>query len=223
MRLSYFKYGIDILLEENQVGVMVLEQPQVYTELLSELLKQSEGEEGLWQLSEGNKDLVFNKSVVIVHTPLQLDLNSKKNLNYLYKEMQMISNECAYENVSELNSSIVAYLDMISQKLPYQIDYKLELEPTQLYKQYEVSLDMDGTSLLEKVINYIQLEKLLCNTKLIVFVNLKAYFDKEELKEIYKTAIYNKIFLLLIETQERGCISGEEYCIIDSDKCLIIH
>lgn len=223
MRLSYFKYGIDILLEENQVGVMVLEQPQVYTELLSELLKQSEGEEGLWQLSEGNKDLALNKSVVIVHTPLQLDLNSKKNLNYLYKEMQMISDEYAYENVSELNSGIVAYLDMISQKLPYQIDYKLELDATQLYKQYEVRLDLDGTSLLEKVINYIQLEKLLCNTKLIVFVNLKAYFDKEQLEEIYKTAIYNKISLFLIETQERDCITGEKYCIIDNDKCLIVH
>lgn len=223
MRLSYFKYGIDILLEENQVGVMVLEQPQVYTELLSELLKQSDGEEGLWQLSEGNKDLVINKSVVIVHTPLQLDLNSKKNLNYLYKEMQIISDEYAYEIVGEINSDIVAYLDMISKKLPYQIDYKLELEPTQLYKQYEVRLDLDGTSLLEKVINYIQLEKLLCNTKLIVFINLKAYFDKEQLEEIYKTAIYNKIFILLIETQERDCITGEKYCIIDNDKCLIVH
>lgn len=223
MRLSYFKYGIDLFLEENQVNVMVLEHPHVYAEMMSELLKQCAGEEGAWQLSEGDKDLVFSKCISIVHTPFQLELNSKKNLNYLYKEMQIISDEYAYENISEINSNIVAYLDVISQKLPYQIDYNLELEPAQLYKQYEVRLDLEGTSLLEKVLNYIQLEKLLCNTKLIVFTNLKNYFDKEQLEEIYKTATYNKIFILLVETQKRFYITGEKYCIIDNDKCLIIH
>lgn len=223
MRLSYFKYGIDLFLEENQVDVMVLEHPHVYTEMMSELLKQCAGEEGAWQLSEGDKDLVFSKCISIAHTPFQLELNSKKNLNYLYKEMQIISDEYAYENISEINSNIVAYLDVISQKLPYQIDYNLELEPTQLYKQYEVRLDLAGTSLLEKVLNYIQLEKLLCNTKLIVFTNLKNYFDKEQLEEIYKTAAYNKIFILLIETQKKYYIAGEKYCIIDNDRCLIMH
>lgn len=223
MRLSYFKYGIDIFLEENEIGVMVLEHPQVYTEMLEDLLKQSEGEAGSWQLSVMNKDLVISKSIVIVHTPFQLELNSKKNLNYLYKEMQLISDEYEYENVSKINSDIVTYLDMISQKLPYPIEYNFEFEPVQLYKQYEVHFDLEGTSLLEKVINFIRLEKILCDTKLIIFVNLKAYFDKEQLEEIYKVSNYNKLSLLLLETQKRDYITGEKYYIIDSDQCLIVH
>lgn len=223
MRLSYFSYGIDILIEENMVNVLVVENQQVYTELINALIVQSAGNDGNWQLSDGDKDLTIGKSISLVHTPFMLELNSKKNLNYLYKELQTISEEYAYEDLSVINSDIVTYLDKISQKLPYQIDYNLELEPIQLFKQYDVHLDLDGTTLLEKVLNYIQLEKILCNANLIIFVNLRAFFSDEQIVEIYKTANYNKMSIFLIETQKRVNITGEKYCIIDSDKCVIIH
>lgn len=223
MRLSYFNCGIDIIFEENIVDVLVVENQQVYTELIDMLIGQLAGNEGKWQLSDSDKDLAVGKGISLVYTPFMLDLNSKKNLNYLYKELQTISEEYAYEDLSEINSDIVTYLDKISQKLPYQVDYNLEMEPTQLFKQYDVHLDLDGTTLLEKVLNYIQLEKLLCNTKLIIFMNLRSYFSDDQIIEVYKTANYNKIYILLIETQKRCCIKGERYCIIDSDKCLIMH
>ena len=219
MRLSYFSYGIDILIEENIVNVLVVENQQVYVELINAMIVQSAGNEGNWQLSDDNKDLAIGKSISLVHTPFMLELNSKKNLNYLYKELQNISEECAYEDINVINSDIITYLDKISQKLPYQINYNLELEPTHLFKQYEVHLDVDGTTLLEKVLNYIQLEKILCNTKLLVFVNLRAFFSDEQMVEIYKTANYNKIPIFLVETQKRGNINGEKYCIIDNDWC----
>ena len=221
MRLSYFSYGIDILMEENMVNVLVVENQQVYTELIDALIIQSAGSEGNWQLSDGDKDLTIGKSISLVHTPFMLELNSKKNLNYLYKELQTISEEYAYENLSVINSYIVTYLDKISQKIPYQIDYNLELEPTQLFKQYDVHLDLDGVTLFEKVLNYIQLEKILCNTKLIIFFNLRAFFSDEQIEEVYKTANYNKMYIFLLETQKRNSIDGEKYCIIDSDKGLI--
>lgn len=223
MRLSYFSYGIDIFIEENVVNVLVVENQNVYRELINDLILQSAGNEGVWQLSDGDKDLIIAKSISLVHTPFMLELNSKKNLSYLYKELKFISDEYAYEEMSEINTSIVAFLDKIAQKLPYQLDYNFDLELPQLFKQYDVHIDMDGTSLLEKVLNYIQLEKTLCNTKLLVFMNLRSYFNDEEIVEIYKMASYNKISLFLIEIQKRDSISGEKYCIIDKDKCIITY
>ncbi|MBR2403535.1 MAG: type II-A CRISPR-associated protein Csn2 [Lachnospiraceae bacterium] len=50
---------------------------------------------------------------------------------------------------------------------------------------YNVHFDFQEIDLLEKVLNYMQLEKTLCGTKLIVFINFKSFFDKEQIREIY--------------------------------------
>ena len=68
-----------------------------------------------------------------------------------------------------------------------------------------------------------QLEKALCGTRLMVFVNLKAYLNEVELEEVYKMAFYNKIQLLLLESVKKDVLPAEKYCIIDKDKCVIYH
>lgn len=221
MRLSYFDYGIDFLFEENQVNVLVVENQEVYSKLIETIVQQSAGEEDIWQFSENNKELQMNKYVSLVHSPFLLDFNSKKSLNFLYKEMQAITDEFCGDRIGMINSAIVDYLDVIVQKLPYPVKFNLDLSMVDIFKLYDVEFDFQDSSLIEKVLNYIQLEKVLFGTKLIIFINLKSYFCKNEIYEIYKTAFYNKIQLLLIESVKGDCLNEEKYCIIDKDECLI--
>ena len=55
MRAIYTKYGIDFLLEENQIITLVVESPRVMNDMLRDLFKQTNGEEGGWILSEQDK------------------------------------------------------------------------------------------------------------------------------------------------------------------------
>lgn len=221
MRLSCFDYGIDLTFEENMVNVLVVENQQVYSTLLGTILQQISGETAIWQFSDAEKDLQMSKTVSLVHSPFLIDLNSKKSLNYLYKEMQMIADEFFGDKVGEINSAIVDCLDGIAEKLSYPVEFNLDLSMVEVFKLYDVHFDFQDSSLIEKVINFVQLEKVLFGTRLIIFVNLKSYFDTSQLQELYKAACYNKMPLLLIEPIKRDCLSAEKYCIIDKDKCLI--
>ena len=78
-----------------------------------------------------------------------------------------------------------------------------------------------GGKLTNWVIQIYKINSSVINTKLIIFLNLRAFFSDEQIEEVYKTANYNKIYIFLLETQKRNSIDGEKYCIIDSDKCLI--
>ena len=46
MRAIYTKYGIDFSLEENQIITLVVENPRVMNDMLRDLFKQTNGEEG---------------------------------------------------------------------------------------------------------------------------------------------------------------------------------
>ena len=46
MKLIYAKYGIELQLIENQVNVLVIENPYAFSDFLHELLEQIDGKEG---------------------------------------------------------------------------------------------------------------------------------------------------------------------------------
>ncbi|MBR4026754.1 MAG: type II-A CRISPR-associated protein Csn2 [Lachnospiraceae bacterium] len=188
--------GIDIFFEENKVNVLVIENPIIYTKFLENLMSQIEN--GFILLSEGEKRLQIHKCTSIIHSPLCIDLNNKKILSYLYKEMKELSSENFFEK-ENVNSTIISYLEELIIKVPYPVTLDLNLDEMSLYKLYNVRIEIEELTLMEKIIYYIQLEKMLCKTQLLVFVNLKAFFSSEQLQEIYKMAFYNKISILLLE------------------------
>ena len=48
MKAIYVKYGIELSLEENQVITLVVENPQVMSDMLRDIYRQVNGEEGGW-------------------------------------------------------------------------------------------------------------------------------------------------------------------------------
>lgn len=113
------------------------------------------------------------------------------------------------------------YLNDICDKVPYTLQFATELNPQELFKLYNVKLEEDYDSLIEKLTEYLKVLVLLRSIKLVVFVNLKDYLNEEQVKELYKITFYYKINLLLIESSQKKRIEGECYHILDEQDCLI--
>ena len=64
--LTHGKYGFSFALEENQVYEIVIESAPILAEVVSELIRQTEGGEGEFRLSEKEKLLSIEKNVVLV-------------------------------------------------------------------------------------------------------------------------------------------------------------
>ena len=52
MRIIYSKYGIDLYLEENKITTIVIENPSLMSEVVRDISKQVNGEDGEWILSD---------------------------------------------------------------------------------------------------------------------------------------------------------------------------
>ena len=75
MKAIYVKYGIELSLEENRIITLVVENPKVMSDMLRDIFRQINGEEGGWILSENDKIFPLEKTGVLLDNPLTADCN----------------------------------------------------------------------------------------------------------------------------------------------------
>ena len=220
MKMVYGKWGLKFDFCENEAQLLVIENPGTFAEIIWDLQKQLEGEDRQIVLSDDEK-LLSSKYIEIIIDPFRLDINNRKVIGRLYQELKEISNEDFLDYVGNLCTETVNYLEDLSSKLPYSISFNTELDPVNLFKLYDLKLEVETESLLQKLIEYLKVISALCGIKLVIFVNIKNYFNNIQILELYKTAFYCKINLFLIEATQNIRLAGEKIFILDSENCFI--
>lgn len=220
MKLVYYEYGIKIHFRENRIQTLVLERPKVFAEFVQTFFQQFQGKDGAIILSDQD-EINIHKEVELIMDPINIDINNKRVIGQLYNELHNIANE-SLEEKFKINSEIVNYLDQLVWKSSYE---NLQLIPIpkweNLFKLYEIKIDVETTSLFEKLIEYLKVCSSILKLRLYVFVNLRQYFEEAEMQEFINWVKRLKIHVLLIESVEPVYNADTDVYIIDQDYCLI--
>ena len=99
--------------------------------------------------------------------------------------------------------------------------FDIEENIPNLLKAYNVRLETEGVTLLERIVEYLRLLHQLCKIKVIIFVNLKTYLSDSELEQLYEFSAYEKMSFVLLENVHRNRLKNEKICIVDHDCCII--
>ncbi len=221
MKWIFSKYGININLKDNQVGVLSIENQKAFAEIVSELWCLSNGGEGELVVSIDNEPVKFSKYAEFVTNPFSLDVNNKKVLSKLYSQFETELIENHFEKVNLLNSEIVRLLYQINEDSAIPLNFDLNLNLQSLFKMYSIQVDMQEICLLEKLENYIQIMHRVCGISIFFFLNLKEYLSLTELLELYRFVAYENLSIFILEGIHTPCLDGESCSILDQDLCLI--
>ena len=221
MTIVHSDMGLYIDLKENIVNVVVVENKRMLSNLTNELYIQCNGGYGEFVLAEKDKLFKFSEKVVFVPEPFSISCNDKKILSLLHKELCNEALNNLYEETSSINLVVTNYMEDLVSRLPYPIIFSDDLDILGLLKLMHISFDDYSETLCEKIINYIKILSSLTKFNTIVFLNLKAFLDDWELKEVYKIAFYNKIHIVLIESYLYDKLDSENTIIFDKDLCVI--
>lgn len=221
MKLICSKYGLSVELKENQILVLSVESATIFSELVQSLWCQVNGSEGEFLISDREKTYPIPKVLEFIANPFSVNCNGKKVLTGLYKELSYFSIDELQEESETINGSIVSYLDKVCSKVPYALEYQLEFDPVDLYKLYDVHVDSQPSTLLEKVEDYVRVLHQILHIKVFAFLNIKQFFSTEELKEFYKFCAYEKVYIILLERFYDFSSDEEKHWILDKDLCLI--
>lgn len=224
MKIASQELNRTIEFQENQINELIIENAQLFCRFLEQILQQVNGTgDDIIFLSEEDKILSWEKNVEVVVNPFQLDINQKKILNRLYQNLSDIVQENGYYvKLNELSAEMIKLVSEIEYSAGISLTHSMNVEALHIFKMLDIKIEADGKSVLERLIEYMKVVSELLHYKLLVFVNLKSYLNKEELEMLYQTAYYEKLHVLLLESSERNYSLGESRVLIDRDMCEIL-
>lgn len=208
---------------ESKFPVLVLERPELYFRLVSELCDQAEGVPGSFVLSESLDLLDLGKSVHVVTDLFHIDLNGRKQAVALGKHLNSLAvSEKHIQSILKIKSAIHEWAMELEEDLPYPTAHHEDLDIGSVIKVLGIRFDEDMAELGEKLCSLIKICAAYLNIRLLVFVGLHSCLDEFALHELYKTAMYEKMPVLDIESDApSNRLQCEKYYIIDSDYCEI--
>ena len=221
MKLVHIGYNLEINIQENQINVITVENQKAYTEILCDLWNQTNGLEGEFILSDRDKIKDISKEMECIFNPFELNVNDKKTITSLHKELNENSNEMFYDKASILNTHIINFIDELIQTVPYPIKYNPDLDVLNMLKLLHVEMDIQADTLLESIIDYIRVMRQICKITKFVFIGLKNYLTEKELELLYEFVFYQKVSLIIIQPIQCSILNNEKNLIIDKDLCII--
>ena len=222
MRIVYDKYGIDIELSNERPFYLCLEAPDVYRETLNQLWLLANGDFAELLISIDGKEISVQKKAELIFNPFGINFNDRKLSSRLINELAVIAANELYEETSELNTLIINYLDSITNKIPYPIEFDIDLDIIALAKAYKVRFEDTEESFATRLISYCKLVHRVCGTELFILSNLKQYLVLDELWMFYEELKYENICILDIEGKFNYKLQKESCMIVDKDKCNIV-
>ena len=161
-------------------------------------------------------EINLNNKILIMYDFFNFDFNSKKNISKIYK---LIEDNLDEKSLQSFNSLYYKLLKILKNELNYlDINIKLdeEYKMENILKIVKLSIEKKD-SLMDNLFLLIDLEKILKVNEVLVFVNLKQYLSKDELKEFYKYIVYNNLCAVFVDSQTYGIADNMENKIIIDD------
>lgn len=221
IRLYYSLWEKPIELKENIVNIIVLEDPKCFREFVFDLKDAIEKSQSQICLSEDYEEIHFSKHADIIFSPEGINLNSKKVLTKILKELREIAyTEKMYSKTLEIQSKWLEYMGEIIQESEVNLIYQ-DLDIEACLKATGIQVETDSKNFLQMICDYIDLMREVFDINIFIFINLKQFLTEKELLELYRHCNYRKALLCLCESTLKKVLEGEIITLIDCDLCQV--
>lgn len=166
-----------------------------------------------------DNDIVDNKNVLIIYNPFEINLNDKKFLNNIYKELESNINDEEKRKLHNIELAAYDFFDDLKYISTISFEYNPEIEITKLFSAFNLSIPQDN-NYLELITSYFILNERYCKTKFIISFGLTSLLDSNDINLLEKELAYNDLVLLDIiyvgneDYTKIDLTIEEEWCII---------
>jgi len=222
MKLAHPLWEKVISWEENHVPVIVVENPDFYYEIISELYQQTGGGDGRFVLSENDKTLDMKKRALFIQTPWEMNFSDRRIISRLYAAIKQDAlEESSYLSTRESVGLFIRFLTDLADRMPLPLTIDTNPDFADLLKAVNLRIDTDGLPLTETMITFMKTWNTLMGETCFLFRGFRAFIPKDKRKEFYRTAGAEKLLFAFFEDSCRDTIPEENIFTIDDDLCQI--
>lgn len=223
MIMKIFSLENDITFTEEYINILQIQDKKLFTNVINSLndnINNIEDTKERIIILDNDIEIKIEKEVLMIIDVFNIDFNQKKIQSALYNKIEKIYKQ-EFERMSEFQTIFqklqLNVLDVFNE-FPFEFNYKESIGIQEYLKLLGLKISNNKGKIIDTVFSLIDVVEYLLVAKLLIFVNLKLYLGDDELKEIYKYAMYKKVNILLIETgEEKEPLENEKILYIDSD------
>lgn len=217
IKVDYIENIIKII--DNSIAIIEVENKKYFYRIIRDLyeIEKSGFSERITFFDDNEKEINMGDKLKIYINYFDLGFDSKKVISELNK---YLPNNIQQEDKTELQKQYKKIISLYK-KILNHIDIPLIVEEDNnfntILKLFKVNINLQD-NLIDNLFLIIDMENILQSNNLLIFINLKQYLSRSELKELYKYAIYNHVNIILIDSQCYGCTQEyEKKLIIDEN------
>lgn len=196
------KYGLNALTFEN---------PTMFRQMYYNLFENIKLLDGIVECQ--------SSKIIIIKDVLNVSINEKKNLTYLFKLTNVILKEKYETDYLKIVTMLKNLLVNITDSMDLDVEFE-EVDTTKLFQSFNLKYQEDNLSYLESIISYISIINTITSPKVFITYNLLNYLTEEEYNSLQQEFAIKQIVLLdislnLIKNKCQNLFNvDDEYCIM---------
>ena len=210
MKLKFSFLENTINLNDEYIMCLEVENKKYFYRIIDILIKYSEGifiEDNLF-------DTNFNIRVIIDY--FNLELNNRKTLNNINKIIISNLTPEYLVDITNLYKKFLKNYEKILKEIDIPLTVNKDFQLENISKIFDLKIHTEN-DVLKDLLILIDTYKETKEYNMIFLINLKQYLTEDELQELYKYSIYNKVKIVLIDSQSYGIAKKYEKKLIIDD------
>ena len=198
-KLVHCGYDFQIDLSDGNLTALFFDKPEEYRHFAYELVRQYDGEDGNFVLSEDGEEIPFSDNLVLVSDLLRFGIDDKKILNKLQSLLKAFAvSEDMFQKTHEIICAIDRYAEDLVDSFQYQLRYE-SIEAADLIKLLNLRPEYDYQNELEHLAEYMNLFHDICGIGAFVIFNGFSIYSDDEISLLADDARRQGHAILFIE------------------------
>ena len=198
---------------------MVIENRCFMRKILCDIAEQLDGNQGFTVVSDRDEPLEISRYVELLQNFAPFSMNQKplitKILSLIEKKAQEPEH---FMRAQAVVQRVEAWILDMGQDLPCEIECT-KLGVGSILKAAGIEIVSDQQYPLEQLVEYMELVRDLEWEKLFVLVNIRSYYDDQEMTVLLRTLLDHDLQVLLLDSYAGTVLVGEKRWTIDEDLC----
>lgn len=221
MRIVTNLFDADIEVNDSDVLELVVENHRILYNFISDIYEQIQGSEGSTILSDDDEIIKISKNTELITNYIPFELNEKRLVTKIQGLLEKEAlNTDNFQMTMRILADIERYVYKLSESFPYELEFH-GINVAALIKMCNLSIIDDSISVVEKIYNYMNIVRDLMGERLFIFVNMRSYFNDQDLQMFIDTVIAHKFRVLLVDNKDSIKLDGMRKIIVDNDLCVI--
>lgn len=211
----------DIYLKPQILNVLVIENSKMLVSYIESLNLALTSKSEYISIVEKNQLLKDTSKICFITDIFDLEFNNKKIQNILLKKIYLELIHYEY-SLNQIFNKAINLMEQAISVFDSQIRINQDIDINLFLKCFAPLIENEYDSVLEKIVNYINILIEFVNLKCIIFLNLQSFLTKQEIEQLFEHCKYKEVSLFLIENIHKNRFENEKCIIIDEDLCEII-